>query len=42
VLIVLGIQSLRGHRGEQPARPDRHALRDGVVTSKTNTPSSRS
>jgi threonine/homoserine/homoserine lactone efflux protein len=36
VLIVLGVQSLRGHRGEQSARPDRQALRDGVVTSLSN------
>jgi threonine/homoserine/homoserine lactone efflux protein len=35
VLVVLGLQSLRGHR--EPARPARGApLRDGVVTSLAN------
>jgi threonine/homoserine/homoserine lactone efflux protein len=33
---VLGVQSLRGRRVERPARADKHALRDGVVTSLTN------
>jgi threonine/homoserine/homoserine lactone efflux protein len=38
VLVVIGVQSLRGTKAtaEQPARPDTHALRDGVVTSLTN------
>jgi threonine/homoserine/homoserine lactone efflux protein len=39
VLVVIGVQSIRGvkaTREDQPARPDRHALRDGVVTSLTN------
>ena len=37
VLILIGIQSLRGHRAkEQPPRPPKHALRDGVLTSLTN------
>ena len=37
VLILIGIQSLRGHRAKaQPPRPTKHALRDGVLTSLTN------
>jgi threonine/homoserine/homoserine lactone efflux protein len=36
VLIVLGAQSLRARRSAQPVRADKHALRDGVVTSLTN------
>jgi threonine/homoserine/homoserine lactone efflux protein len=37
VLILIGIHSLRGHRAkEQPPRPTKHALRDGVLTSLTN------
>ncbi len=37
VLIVLGVQSLRGHRKRAASeRPQKDALRDGVVTSLTN------
>jgi len=31
VLIVLGVQSLRGRRVERPARADKHALRDALA-----------
>lgn len=37
VLILIGIQSLRGHcASEQAPRPTTHALRDGVLTSLSN------